>query len=146
LSEAASYGTGATARNKSWATALGSAYVMVLGMDIATTAVSDLEDCGRLRQFMESTRFSEMSPHDELAAGGSEYVLAKPGELYIAYASALSGELGVKATSSGSFALTFFDPVSGQTMTEQTTLTAGDHSFATPSGFGSEIALYLEKQ
>ena len=35
MSEAANYGTGAVARQKSWAAAMAGAYVMVLGMDIA---------------------------------------------------------------------------------------------------------------
>jgi hypothetical protein len=37
MSEAANYGTGTTARKKRWAVAMGGAYVMILGMNIAAT-------------------------------------------------------------------------------------------------------------
>ena len=53
MSEATQWGTGAIARQKAWACALGGAYVMGLGMDIASTPLSDLHDLGRLRDFME---------------------------------------------------------------------------------------------
>jgi hypothetical protein len=143
MSEAAGHGQGAVARRKNWATALGGAYVMVIGWDVATTATSDLEDCGRLRSFMESTRFAEMAPHDELAFGATEYVLAKPGDAYIAYSSAASGDLGVQGLTAGDWTLTFFDPVSGNKETSSVTLASGDQTFATP--YSGEVALYLEK-
>ncbi len=47
---------------------------MILGMDIASTLKSDLEACGRLVRFFESTNFNEMSPHDELRFAGTKYV------------------------------------------------------------------------
>ena len=146
MSEAAGHGTGAMARHKNWAAALGGASVMVIGMDIASTPVADLEDCGRLRRFMESTRFAEMAPHDELAFGASEYVLANPGQLYIAYASARSGDLGVRALAAGDWSMAFFDPVSGKMSRSIARLPAGDRTLPTPAGFGAELAVYLERQ
>jgi hypothetical protein len=64
-------------------------------MDIAATAKSDLQDCGRLVRFFESTDFQKLSPHDELAFAGTQYVLARPGGSYIAYASKLQGNIGL---------------------------------------------------
>ena len=37
------------------------------GMDIVNTSISDLKDMGRIVNFMESTNFDEMLPHDELS-------------------------------------------------------------------------------
>ena len=56
--------------------------------------VAPPESRGRLVSFFESTNFNEMAPHDELKNGGTQYVLAAPGDSYIAYASALSGFVG----------------------------------------------------
>ena len=52
-----------------------------------------LADWGRQVSFFESTNFNEMMPRDDLKFGGTTYVLAKPGESYIAYAPALTGSL-----------------------------------------------------
>jgi hypothetical protein len=147
MSEAANYGTGATARQKNWATATGGAYVMILGMDIASTPLSDLEDCGRLVEFMESTDFNRMAPHDELAYGGTQYVLALPGESYIAYASNLTDELGLQNMTAGTYEFTWFDPSTGDTIEQLgVALPRGDQTWATPEGFGSEVAVYLSLQ
>jgi CubicO group peptidase (beta-lactamase class C family) len=144
MSEAANYGSGSTARQKNWATATGGAYVMILGMDIASTPVSDLEDCGRVVSFMESTDFNRMSPHDELAVGGSEYVLALPGVSYIAYASNLVGELGLKNMTPGSYDFSWFDPISGVSVTQQdVVVSGGDQTWPAPGGFGGEVAVYI---
>lgn len=89
LSEAVDWGTGTESQKKCWACAVTGAYVMILEMDIATTVKSDLQDCGCLVHFFESIDFQQMSPHDELGFGGTQYVLARPGRSYIAYSSQL---------------------------------------------------------
>ena len=146
MSEAADHGTGVTARHKNWATAMGGASVMVLGWDIASTPVSDLQDAGRLRTFMESTRFNEMAPHDELAFGGTQYVLANPGSAYIAYASNLSGNLGLKGMTAGTYDLTWFDAVNGTTVTQMNVnVASGDQVWTKPSSIGNELALSIKR-
>ncbi len=146
MAEAADWGSGATARRKAWATAMGGAYVMVLGMDVATTPVGALEDLGRLRTFMESAALSCMAPHDELARDGSQYVLAHPGHAYVAYASAASGGLGLAELTAGDYLTRWLDLASGTTIQETVTVAAGDHSFARPGSIGGEVALYVELQ
>ncbi|MFQ5468224.1 MAG: hypothetical protein ACE5DS_08825, partial [Kiloniellaceae bacterium] len=116
LAETHPTGGRALTRKRNWAVALGGAYSMVLGMDIASTAVADLEDCGRLARFMEATDFQRMAPHDELAAADTQYVLAKPGESYIAYASDRSANIGLRDMTAGAYDLTWFDPVTGATV------------------------------
>ncbi|MFQ5467250.1 MAG: DUF4038 domain-containing protein, partial [Kiloniellaceae bacterium] len=86
MAESAGHGTGATARLKNWAAAMGGATVMVLGWDVASTSPSDLEGCGRLVQFMESTGMNGLAPRDDLAYAGTAYVLAGPPNSYVLYA------------------------------------------------------------
>ena len=145
MSEAAGHGTGATARLKNWASAMGGAYVMLLGMDIASTAISDLDDCGRLVRFMESTNFDDMEPHDELAMGDTQWVLANPGDAYIAYASSASGDLGLRGLDLGTYELSWLDPMDGDASTETVTLMTTDASFTPPAGIGPEVALYARR-
>jgi len=144
MSESANHGTGTTARVKNWACAMGGAYVMVLGMDIANTAVSDLEDCGRLVSFFEATDVNRMAPHDELAHGGTEYVLALPGQSYIAYASVLSGDIGLKGMTASDYDLRWLDCVAGTTVYQtNVAVSAGDQTWTKPGGFGDEVAVYI---
>ena len=144
MSEAAGHGTGKEARLKSWACAMGGAYVMILEMDIAGTPRSDLEDCGRLVRFFESTNFNEMSPHDELAFGGTKYVLAAPGESYIAYSARLEGEIGLKNLQAGRYNLRWFDCVTGKEVLHRgVQVEAGSQTWARPDGIDDELAVHI---
>ena len=139
------WGSGTTARHKAWAVAMGGAYVMAIGMDVVDTATSDLEDLGRLVRFMESTNFNEMAPHDELAFGGTQYVLAKPGHSYIAYASNLTGDIGLRNMTAGKYDFKWFDPVNGATVIQTgVTIAAGNQSWSKPSSMGNEVALHVK--
>ncbi len=147
MSEAGSWGSGSTARKKAWATAMGGAYVMVLGMDILNTPLSDLEDLGRLNQFMQSIDYYNMVPHDELSFAGTQYVIAQPGVSYVAYASDLgNSELGLKSMSGGTYRLQWFDVVSGNTVIQDNlNVVGGDVSWPTPNGIGNELAVYIQQ-
>lgn len=146
MSEAANHGSGSTARKKNWAIAMGGAYVMVLGMNIDDTPTSDLEDCGRLVSFMETTNFTEMAPRDDLASDGTEYVLARPGNSYIAYASNLSGKIGLKDMTAGTYTFKWYDVTNGSTdVQENVNVGSGNQSWSKPSGIGSELVVYIER-
>ncbi|MCI0439991.1 MAG: PKD domain-containing protein, partial [Chloroflexi bacterium] len=140
------FGTGESARKKLWAVAMGGGYGMAIGWDIKNTPVTTLEDAGRLVEFMESTSFNEMAPHDELAFGGTQYVLANPGQSYIAYASALSGNIGLKGMTAGSYDFTWFDATSGATVVQSgVSVSAGDRTWGKPAGIGNELAVYIKR-
>jgi CubicO group peptidase (beta-lactamase class C family) len=146
MSEAADFGSGRELREKCWACAMGGAYVMILGMDIAGTPKSDLEDCGRLVRFFESTDFCEMSPHDELAYGGTKYVLARPGESYIAYAAKLRGKIGLKNLTAGTYQLRWFDCATGkEAIQENVQVADGQHTWPKPNDIGNELAVYIRR-
>ena len=146
MSEAADWGTGAEARKKSWACAMGGAYIMILGMDIAATPGSDLENCGRLVRFFESTNFNGMSPRDELGCAGTKYILARPGRSYIAYTPELKGEIGLKNVRAGRYTFVWFDGATGKQVTqENVTVSDGEQSWNKPKGIGSELAVYIRR-
>ncbi|MCK4323745.1 MAG: hypothetical protein KAW89_04395, partial [Armatimonadetes bacterium] len=145
MSECADMGTGAELRKKLWASAMGGAYAMVLDMDIATTPVEDLYACGRLVRFMESTNFSEMVPHDELALGDTQCVLAHPGESYLAYAPD-ADTIGPREPGPGLYRMTWLDCATGQLISRTGGQEAeSDALWDKPQGIGREVALYLER-
>lgn len=144
MSEFADAGTGPDLRRKLWAAALGGAYVMVLGMDIARTPEEDLRACGHVVRFFEKTRFNECAPHDELAAGATSYVLARPGRVYIAYADR-PGDLGLHLTA-GRYELSWYDCVRGNwSPTSTVNLLNGLATFPRPAELAQEVCLYLTK-
>ena len=138
-------GVGTEARMKSWAIAMGGAYVMINGMDIISTPVSDLKDMGHIVRFFESTNFNEMAPHDELKYGGTEYVLALAGDSYIAYASDLSGNIGIKNMIPGTYSFRWFDIRSGNTVDQKDVhVSSGNHIWNRPDGINRELAVYIK--
>ena len=146
LSEAAEWGTGAEARHKAWACALGGAYVMVLGMDIASTPVEDLHDCGALVQFFSVVELPGMAPHDELACGGTRYVLAQPVQRYVAYASDAQGQLGLRQMQAGEYTFYWFDCRRRRWLAlDSVRVEQGDQVWKRPDGFGPEVAVYISR-
>lgn len=149
LSEAAGFGFGATAREKFWACAMAGAYGMALDWRFDAQdapSVEDLSACGRLVRFFEATNFNEMSPHDRLRAGGTRYVLAVPGDRYIAYGSASEKGIGLKGMERGMYSLCWFDPASGKReIQERVLVSAGTQQWDRPSGFDNEVAVYIRR-
>jgi CubicO group peptidase (beta-lactamase class C family) len=145
LSEAADWGAGAESRRKCWACAMGGASVMVLGMDIASTAVSDLTDCGTLVRFFQMVAdLSFMKPHDELAHAGTQYVLAGPGGSYVIYASKPQTQVGLKGMTAGRYSFRWLDCASGRTVVQESVhVPAGDWAWTRPDGIGDEAAVHL---
>lgn len=146
LAEAADFGAGAALRRKLWACALAGAYVMVLGMDIASTPVADLEACGHLVRFLEATPLAELAPHDELARGDTEYVLAAPGRAWVAWSGRRTGAMGVAGLPPGVVALTWLDCATGVTIRQsRVPVPGGEATWRAPEGMGGEVALYVER-
>ena len=144
FAEAAAQGTGATARAFVWAAATAGAYVTVFGQDIASTDLADLEDCGRLREFFETTRFVDMSPHDELGGEGTAWVFARPAEAYILFGLAGEATLGLVDLPAAEWNLRWLDPAVGTRVDEVVSHPGGPASLAVPAGFGAHAAAFLE--
>jgi hypothetical protein len=139
-------GSGAEARHKIWAMAMGGAYIMINGMDIENTAIADLEDCGRMVDFFRSTGFWRMAPDDELAYEDSEYVLADRGLAYIVYSAQLHNAMGLKQLPAGRWRLKWLDVANG-TIVETTHLQAQSSAYAwpKPKALGPEVVIYLRR-
>lgn len=149
FTESLKYGTGAEMRQKNWAAAMAGAYVMVYQMDILNTELSDMQDCGRLRTFFESTEFFNMKSNDGLAIGDTEYVLATTLNIgspsYIAYSSKTNKGLGIKGLSEGSYEIVWLDCINGETLSNKIQVNEGDNTWEKPKSMGSEIALSVKK-
>jgi hypothetical protein len=147
MAEAEAFGFGAAAREKAWACAMAGTYVMALDWRFDkpdAPSADDLNACGYLVRFFESTNFNEMVPHDELRADGTQYVLAAPGGSYIAYALSPSKAIGLKAMNAGTYTLTWFDPATGKSLTQDhVRVSKGGQHWNRPPGFGDEAALYV---
>lgn len=133
-------------RQRNWAVAMGGAYIMNIEWTVSNTPPDHLKDCGRLVSFMESTNFHEMTPSDNLKAGSTQYVLAKPGDSYILYTAAYSSNVGLTSMTSGTYNFRWLDTVTG-TVVEQNNVSVGSgtQTWTKPSGFGNELALYITK-
>ncbi len=104
-----------------------------------------LGDLRRLQQFMQLVSFSSLLPRDDLAAGGTQWVLANTAaKRFVAYSSGAGTPLSVRNLPAGNYALTWYDPVSGATV--QDVRSASQAPFAKPASFGVEAALYLRPQ
>ena len=134
-------------RQRNWISAMASAYVMVLGMDIAHTPTEWLNDCKIIQHFFERTNFNQMVPNDSLAANETEYVLVNPGYDYILYGSNTTSQLGLRQGLKGRFTLRWLDCISGKTTEQkQVLLNGGANEWDKPVSFGKEVALYIERE
>jgi hypothetical protein len=85
-----------------------------------------------------------MAPHDELAAGGTQYVLAEPGQSYIAYSSKHGGKIGLKGLPAGVYDFTWFDCMTGKTIEQQgLSVQAGEQTWNVPENLGAELAVHV---
>lgn len=147
LAEADRFGKGAEARKKLWACAMAGAYVMVYQMDIVGTALSDLRDCGRVVKFMQFVDYRTMAPHDELAAGGTKYVLASTDGSYVLYSDEMKANPGLKSIRPGKYELSWFDCVTGRWVIQpHTPVKDGSTSWTRPAVLGDEVALYIRRE
>ncbi|MEM6936163.1 MAG: ThuA domain-containing protein [Pseudomonadota bacterium] len=101
-----------------------------------------LADLRRLREFMEASGFSTLTPRDDLAAADTLWVLANTAtQNYVLYDLDSPNAMGVAGLAAGDYTLTWFDPSNGVSLTQ--TQNASEAPFAVPAQFGTEVALHL---
>lgn len=128
-----------------WRSAMGGLMPMMLDMDIASTPAEELRRCRVLQRFFEDTDFYRTEPHDELAAGGTQYILADPGSSYIAFATRLQGSMGVRNMKAGQWRLTWVDCAAGNRIEQTVTIQGGDAAFPRPRGIGTWCAVWIRR-
>jgi len=100
---------------------------------------------GLIVKFMEQTDFYKMKSRDDLVAGSTKWVLANPGNSYIAYTYDYSGPMGVKVQTSGTYDLLWFDTVDGYTVKQTgVSVSSSDATWTRPASIGNEVALYIK--
>ncbi|NSW56595.1 MAG: serine hydrolase [Armatimonadetes bacterium] len=146
MSECAGMGTGSSLRRWIWACAMAGVHVMVLQMDVAGTPPDDLYACGYLRRFLERSDFSSLAPHDELALGDTDWVLAAPGDRWLAFSSHAETGLGLRNVPAGRYSVDWMDCASGREF-QQTgvSLAAGDIVFERPATIGPEAVVRVRR-
>lgn len=131
-------------RRKNWASAMGGAYVMILGMDGTAAFNEKMDDCRRLLRFFEATDFNTMAPHDELGNAGT-WVLAKEGESYIAYRNS-SGMIQIRNLIAGRYQVRWLDTLTGTTVESALSLKAGTNTLSRPASVGAEAAVWISRE
>ena len=135
-----------TLRQSFWASVMAGGYVLFYDAWESTDPTEAmLADLGRVNAFMDTTRFSETVPADQLAAAGTKWVLGNEAEhVYIAYSNQNPSQMGVVGVSAGTYDLGWFDPVTGQRVEQTVTVGDGTATFEVPDQIGAEVALSIE--
>jgi CubicO group peptidase (beta-lactamase class C family) len=128
-----------------WGVAMGGLMPMMLKMDIAGTPPTTLLQCRALQRFFEASDFTSLSPHDELAAAKTQWVLADPGRSYIAYSEDLTGAMGVQGLAPGAYEVRWLDCATGKMHHEVTRIEQGQSTFARPPAIGNWCAASLRR-
>lgn len=139
-------------RRMNWAAVMGGASaVQVLEMGRATdppewNSARRYADCATLARFFESIDSNALAPADELAFAATQYVLAKPGERYVAYADQAKTSLGLRGLPAGRYALSWIDCDSGRRIEQaDATVDGGDTAWPVPTELRGEVAVYVRR-
>ena len=139
--------SGYKSRRYMWSCAMAGIHCLEAYHHADKTSDSTLNDDGLICKFMEKTDFHRMTPRNDLAAGSTNWVLSRPGHLYIAYTYNYSDNMGVKGMSAGIYDLLWFDTVSGKEIQQNgVESTWGDAVWKKPEGLGNEVALFVRKK
>jgi len=129
-----------------WSCAMTGMHALEAGHDVLRRQKLLSAD-GLVAKFMEQTDFYRMSSQDDLATGSSRWVLANPGNSYIAYTYDYSGPMGIKGMSAGTYDMRWFDTVDGNMVTQSgVAVSSGDVTWLKPDSIGNEIALYIKRR
>jgi hypothetical protein len=100
-----------------------------------------------INTFMEQTDFYKMTPRDDLADGSTNWVLARPGDCYIAYTYGYAEAMGVKSLVAGTYDLMWFDTLDGDVVRQSdVSVPWGNGAWKKPASMSDEIVLYVKRQ
>jgi hypothetical protein len=128
-----------------WACAMTGMHTLEAGHDVIRRSRL-LDADGKIVKFMEQTDFHRMESRDDLAAGSTRWVLANPGNSYIAYTYDDSGPMGIKDLAAGTYDLLWFDTINGKQVEQKgISIPAGNLLLSKPDAIGNEVALYVKR-
>ena len=138
---------GERCRRYLWACAMTGTHTLEAYIGADRASEDTLADAGRINTFMEQTEFYKMNPRDDLATGSTNWVLANPGDCYIAYTYDYSDSMGVKSMIAGTYDLMWFDTLDGDVVRQSdVSVSWGDVTWSKPAAMSSEVALYIKRQ
>gem|GEM_PF-2419601 len=153
-------------RQSNWGTALGGGYALLYnayecnetgrlcsrnaagdpatGNDPHDPSAAILGDLNRLKNFMLTSRFNELTPNDSLVTGDALWSSANEASgLYLTYAKDSPQNMGVSGLSNVNHQLNWFNPLTGERVNENA---LGSLSpFTVPASMGSEVVLFIER-
>ena len=139
MSECAAFGPREVARGKMWACLMAGASVMIIDMDIASTDIAEMEDCGRAVRFWESFHALGFAPADERVLAGTQYAMAAPDGRFVLYGRSQNRRLGLRDLPKRNYDLLWMDCTTGQ-WTPQISQAGGPWDI--PPGIGNEAVVY----
>jgi hypothetical protein len=138
---------GPQSRQYMWSCAMAGVHTLEAYHHADEGSEGTLRDDGRINAFMEQTDFHVMKPRDDLAAGSTKWVLANPGDSYVAYTYDCSGPMGLKDMAAGTYDLLWFDTVDGDAVTQAgVSVPSGEAAWSKPESLGNEVALYVKRK
>lgn len=148
--------TGNEARQIDWACFMGGMGAVLryehFPADMVSTpptesAAADQSDMKNAEAWINTTTFYTMSPDNSLAANGTDYVLANPGEDYILYAVGLSGDMGCQSMTAGDYDAYWYGCDTYEQVTVSgITVSSGTNTFTKPAGITTnECAVFLKR-
>ena len=112
--------------------------------DAHDPSMAVLGDLNRIREFMQSSRFNELTPNDALATGDALWASADTNAgLYVLYGKDNPSSLGASGIGDVAVRLNWYDPITGNRVTQDSNGSASP--YAVPAGFTSEAALFIER-
>ncbi|MHC4173753.1 MAG: hypothetical protein ACYST5_12535 [Planctomycetota bacterium] len=137
---------GQRCRRYMWSCAMTGTHTLEAYIGADRASADTLADVGRINTFMEQTEFYKMNPRDDLVAGSTNWVLANPGDCYIAYTYDYSDSMGVKSMVAGTYDLMWFDTLDGDVVKQSNvSVSWGDVTWSKPASMSSEVALYIKR-
>jgi hypothetical protein len=138
---------GTQSRRYMWSCAMAGVHALEAYHHADKTSEETLFQDGIINKFMERTDFHLMQPRDDLATRSTKWILARPGDCYIAYTYDYLDKIGIKNMVAGDYDLLWLDTETGKTIIQENIpVDWGDGAFSKPADFGREIAVYIKRK
>ncbi len=137
----------ASIRKQLWAAVMAGASGITVENGNKESSSEIQEDCQNVTNFIRSTYYIRTEPREELCFSGTKHILASTGRCYIAYTDQQEGSIGIKGMPAGRYEMFWYDIQNNQYERGKIEVRQSqDYIWKIPSGYGKEVALYLQKE